>query len=70
VAVSNGGKRILTTQAHVKGHETNTRDFVLRRLTSPRALDTVLVDFKPMEGSKIEELTATFDIVLGRTAAD
>jgi protocatechuate 3,4-dioxygenase beta subunit len=67
-AISNGGKRILTTQAHVRGHEANGRDFVLARLTDKRRLETVLVDFKPMEGSKTGELTANFDIVMGRTA--
>jgi protocatechuate 3,4-dioxygenase beta subunit len=67
-AISTGGKRVLTTQAHVRGHEANARDFVLARLTNPRMLDTVLVDFKPMDGSKIGELTANFDIVMGRTA--
>src|SRR5688572_20673573 len=67
-AISNGGKRILTTQAHVKGHEANARDFVLNRVTDRRALDSVLADFKPMEGSKIGELVTNFDIVMGRTA--
>src|SRR5687767_7705573 len=38
-AVSSGGKRVLTTQAHVRGHEANGRDFVLRRLTGARSLD-------------------------------
>jgi hypothetical protein len=30
-------------------------------------LETVLADFKPMEGSKTGELVANFDIVMGRT---
>jgi hypothetical protein len=36
----------------------------------PRALQTLLVDFTPMPGSKIGELAATFDIALGITAEE
>ena len=35
-----------------------------------RALRTLLVDFRPLPGSKVGELTAHFDVVLGRTAQD
>ena len=40
---------------------------LLANATSPLALETVLVDFKPIRSSKIGELAANFDIVLGRT---
>ena len=33
----------------------------------PIARETVLVDFKPIKGSKIGELTANFDVVMGVT---
>ena len=33
----------------------------------PKALDTVLVDFTPVAGSKIGELSANLDLVLGKT---
>jgi hypothetical protein len=32
--------------------------------------DSVLADFRPLEGSRIGELTAAFDVVLGVTPAD
>lgn len=66
--ISRNGRRIFTTQMHIKGHEANARDFVLDRIREPRALESVLADFKPLEGSKIGELTANFDIVMGYTA--
>ena len=51
----------------IKGHEANSRDFVLVANRDRSALDTILVDFKPMAGSTIGELTAGFDIVLGKS---
>ena len=67
VAVSQNGRRIFTSQMLVNGHPANARDSVIRGL-DPRALKTLLVDFKPLRGSKLSELTASFDIVLGTTA--
>src|SRR5919106_366838 len=66
VAISKNGKRVFTTQLMVKGHPDNARDGVVKRI-DPTALDTVLVDFTPLAGSKIGELTANFDVVLGKT---
>jgi protocatechuate 3,4-dioxygenase beta subunit len=65
--VGRNGRRVLTTQMMVKGHEANSRDFVLAAAKDPSSLDTILVDFKAMAGSTIGELTANFDIVLGRS---
>jgi protocatechuate 3,4-dioxygenase beta subunit len=67
VAVSQNGRRVFTSQLMVNGHPANARDGVIRNL-DPRALKTLLVDFKPQPGSKLGELTANFDIVLGATA--
>jgi protocatechuate 3,4-dioxygenase beta subunit len=67
VAVSQNGRRIFTSQLLVNGHPANARDSLVRNL-DPRALKTLLVDFKPLPGSKLSELTANFDIVLGTTA--
>ena len=66
VAISKNAKRILTTQLLVKGHPDNARDGLVKRI-DPKALDTVLVDFAPIPGSKIGELSATCDLVLGKT---
>jgi protocatechuate 3,4-dioxygenase beta subunit len=66
-AVSRGGERILTTQAHVRGHADNVRDPLLGRIRDARDLETVLADFNPLPGSPVGELAAEFDIVIGRT---
>ena len=66
-AVSRNGHRILTTQLLIKGHEQNERDGVFRAIKDPKARELLLVDFKPIPDSKIGELTAKFDLVLGTT---
>ncbi|MEM9586161.1 MAG: protocatechuate 3,4-dioxygenase [Planctomycetota bacterium] len=66
VAISRSGKRVLTTQLYVKGHPGNARDGILQRI-DPKARQTVLREFKPLEDSKLGELAVSFDIVLGVT---
>jgi len=68
-AISKGGKRVFTTQLLVRGLPENARDLVVKA-TDPKALDTLLVDFVPVAGSKFGELAANFDVVLGRTLAE
>ena len=70
IAISQNGRRVLTTQVHVRGHYANDRDSVLRGIRDAQLRETVLADFVPLPGSRIGELTAKFDIVLGRTAED
>ena len=65
--VKKGGRELLTTQLFINGHPQNQRDGVLRGIRDPLDRELVLVDFKPVKGSKIGELSARFDIVLGRT---
>jgi protocatechuate 3,4-dioxygenase beta subunit len=65
--VKKGGKELLTTQCYIKGEARNERDGIFRSIRDPRARDAVLVDFVPVKGSRIGELTARFDIVLGIT---
>src|SRR4029453_3821624 len=60
-AISRNGKRVFTTQMLVKGLPENARDSVVRGI-NPNALDTLLVDFRPIAGSKIGELAANFDL--------
>lgn len=69
-AISQNGQRVLTTQMFVKGHPQNERDGVFRSAGEGAALETVQADFTPLPDSKLGELTANFDIVLGRTAAE
>ncbi len=70
LAVSQNGKRILTTQILIKGEKQNERDGVFRRLREEAARETVLADFKPIPDSKLGELSAHFDVVLGVTPDD
>ena len=70
VAVSKAGKRIMATQALVKGHEANERDLITRRVRDPKLLETLMVDYVPLPGSALGELAATFDIRLGTTAQE
>ncbi|QDV44698.1 Protocatechuate 3,4-dioxygenase beta chain [Stieleria neptunia] len=67
--VSQGGKRILTTQLYVKGHPGNARDRLFQGI-DPNARETVLADFAPLQDSKLGELAVNFDIVLGVTAKE
>ena len=70
IAISKNGKRILTTQLLIKGHTQNEKDGLFRRLRTSRERETLLVDFKPIKTSKIGELSANFDVVLGTTLAE
>jgi len=62
-----GGKEVLTTQCYVKGHPNNERDGIWRSLRDPKQRDAVTIDFSPVSGSRIGELAARFDIVVGIT---
>ncbi len=65
--ISQYGKRILTTQLLIKGHPQNENDGVFRGLRDEQARERLLVDFKPLPDSRVGELAANFDIVLGQT---
>jgi protocatechuate 3,4-dioxygenase beta subunit len=65
-----GGRELLTTQLFINGHPQNKTDGVFLGVRDPFERELVLVDFKPVPGSRIGELSATFDIVVGLTPAD
>ena len=65
--VRRGGKELLTTQCYVKGHPGNLRDGIYRAIRDVKARESVTIDFAPIKDSKIGELAAKFDIVLGFT---
>ena len=69
-AVSSKGKRLLTTQCYIKGEPRNKMDFILNKIKDPRVKEYLLVPFTPVKGSKIGEVSAKFDIVLGITPHD
>ncbi len=66
-AVKMKGREKFTTQCYVKGEPRNDRDGVIRGIRDAKARESVIVDFAKAEGSKIGELAATFDIVMGYT---
>jgi protocatechuate 3,4-dioxygenase beta subunit len=65
--IKKGGKELLTTQCYIKGEPGNERDGVLRGIRDAKARESVIVEFAKMKDSRIGELTAKFDIVLGWT---
>lgn len=67
VKIKRGGKDLLVTQLYIKGHPGNDRDGIYRSVRDAKARDSISLDFKPLPGSKMGELTAQGDIVLGVT---
>ena len=55
---------MLTTQLYIKGFPQNEKDGIFKSL---KGRDAVTADFKPLKDSKIGELTANFEVVLGAT---
>ncbi len=66
-AVKMKGREKWTTQCYVKGEPQNERDGVYSEIKDPSARAAVTVDFAPVTGSRIGELSARFDIVMGFT---
>jgi protocatechuate 3,4-dioxygenase, beta subunit len=67
VKIKKGGRELLTTQLFINGHPQNRNDGIFQDVGGPLDKELVLVDFKPMQDSKIGELVARMDVVLGRT---
>ena len=67
VKVKRGDRDLLTTQFLIRGHEGNVRDGVYSGLGDLIDRELLLVDFVPLAESKIGDLSAVFNIVLGRT---
>lgn len=68
--VSRNGRELLTSQIFIAGFAGNKNDGVYRSVSDPLDRELIQTDFKPMPGSKIGELTASFDVIVGRTPAD
>jgi protocatechuate 3,4-dioxygenase, beta subunit len=60
----------MATQALVKDHPDNAGDLIVERIRDPAALESLMVEYRPLHGSTLGELEAKFDIVLGRTAQE
>jgi protocatechuate 3,4-dioxygenase beta subunit len=65
--IKKGSKELLTTQCYIKGERRNARDGIFQSLRDAKSRDALLVDFKPVKESRIGELIARFDIILGVT---
>jgi protocatechuate 3,4-dioxygenase beta subunit len=63
------GEDEFTTQCYIKDHPGNARDGLFRSLRDEKARQALSVEFTPLEGSRVGELAARFDIVLGYTPA-
>ncbi|HVJ67522.1 MAG TPA: protocatechuate 3,4-dioxygenase, partial [Caulifigura sp.] len=65
--VKKGDRELLTSQLMIRGHEGNLRDGVFNGVRDVIDRELLVTDFKPIPDSKTGELSARFDIVLGRT---
>ena len=65
--IKKADKELLTTQCYVKGEARNEKDFIYMDIRDPKARSSVTIDFATLKDSKIGELAAKFDIVLGFT---
>jgi protocatechuate 3,4-dioxygenase beta subunit len=67
VAVKIKGREKFVTQCYVKGEARNSQDGILQGIRDVKARNSVIVPFAPIKDSRIGELAAKFDIVLGFT---
>jgi protocatechuate 3,4-dioxygenase, beta subunit len=65
--IKRSGKELLTTQCYIKGHPGNEKDGIWKSIKDQKQRDAITVEFGPLKGSRIGELAARFDIVLGVT---
>jgi protocatechuate 3,4-dioxygenase, beta subunit len=65
--VRKGEKELITTQCYIKGEALNDRDGIYRSLRTPKERQALTVAFEPMKSSRVGELSARFDIILGFT---
>ena len=65
LAVKLKGKKELVSQCYIKGHPGNEKDGVYRKIGDARQRENVTVDFAPLAGSRVGELAAKWDIVMG-----
>jgi len=66
-AVKIKGREKWTTQCYIRGESKNEKDRIYLSIPTRAERESVTVDFAPVEPSRINELAARFDIVLGIT---
>jgi protocatechuate 3,4-dioxygenase beta subunit len=67
IKVKRGSRELLTTQLNIAGHPGNAIDGIASGGLSLLDRELLQTDFTPIKDSKIGELAANFDIVIGRT---
>jgi protocatechuate 3,4-dioxygenase beta subunit len=65
--VKRNGKELLTTQLYIEGHPGNEKDGIWKGIKDEKLRKSITVPFAPLKGSRIGELAARFDVVLGVT---
>ncbi|MFM8252637.1 MAG: intradiol ring-cleavage dioxygenase [Planctomycetota bacterium] len=66
-AVKAKGQKKFTTQCYIKGEAANEKDGIWKSVRDDKARDNITVAFDPLPNSKIGELTARFDLIMGFT---
>jgi len=66
-AVKIKGREKWTTQCYIKGEPQNEKDGIYMGIKDAKQRAAVTVDFAPIKSSRIGELAARFDIVMGFT---
>jgi protocatechuate 3,4-dioxygenase, beta subunit len=69
VQVKVKGEEKFTTQCYIKGEPGNEKDGIWKSIKDLKQRDSVTIDFAPIKSSKIGELAANFNVVLGFTPA-
>ena len=67
VGIKIKGRKELITQCYIQGHPGNEKDGIYMGIKDQKARKSVTVPFEPLKGSRMGELTARFDIVMGLT---
>lgn len=67
VKVRYRNREALTTQFFIKGHPQNERDGIYRAIRDPKARELITLEFAKVPNSRVGELTARGDLILGVT---
>jgi protocatechuate 3,4-dioxygenase beta subunit len=71
VKITRKDEHLLTTQLlNAAETERNKKDGLFKRIKDEKLRAACMTDFKPIKDSKIDELSANWDVVLGWTPAD
>lgn len=68
-AVKMKGREKWTTQCYIQGEPQNDKDGIYTGIKDLKARASVTIDFAPVKASRLGELAARFDIVMGFTPA-